>query len=152
MSSQESFSFEDMKQIRRNRLGSSVPLELFRAIRLIGMYQGLPLHGKGTTTVIGKTIGESLPVHTVDEFLCLFKELKIGIPSIIRQEQSSMRIAVDDCFCEGIPQHDGKFVCDLEGSIIEGALAKLLNKQVNVREVMCNVNGDARCEYEVKFH
>ncbi|WMT43307.1 hypothetical protein RE628_14295 [Paenibacillus sp. D2_2] len=43
---QDQFTFSDMKMIDRKNLGSQVPLELFRTIRLIGMYQGLPMGGK----------------------------------------------------------------------------------------------------------
>lgn len=145
------FSFEDMKQIKRKNLGSEVPLELFRAIRLIGMYQGLPSGGKGTTLTIGRKIGQSLPVTTVEELLQLLEDLKIGIPHIISSTERSMHIAVEDCFCEGLPAHEGQMVCDLEGAIMEGALTKIYNKRVTAKEVKCNVNGDERCEYELRF-
>ncbi|WMT43308.1 4-vinyl reductase [Paenibacillus sp. D2_2] len=62
-----------------------------------------------------------------------------------------MRIAVEDCFCEGLPIMDGKLVCDLEGAIMEGALTKILGKRVVVKEVKCNVNGDDCCEYDLRF-
>ncbi len=150
MTTSSDFTFADMRKIKRKTLGDVVPLELFRSIRLIGMYQGLPLHGKGTTGVIGKQIGQSLPVNSVDELLNLFKELKIGIPAIVRQDAERMHIAIHDCFCEGLPVSEGKFVCDLEGAIFEGALTKILHKTVTVREIKCNVNGDEHCEYEIR--
>lgn len=145
------FTFEDMKKMKRKDLGNVVPLELFRAIRLIGMYQGLPLGGKGTTLTVGRKIGEALPVTSVDELLQIFVDLKIGIPRVLHKGAHLMKIAVDDCFCEGLPVQEGKKVCDLEGAIMEGALTKLYNKRVSVREIKCNVNGDEHCEYEVRF-
>jgi predicted hydrocarbon binding protein len=42
-------------------------------------------------------------------------------------------------------------VCDLEGAIMEGALNKIMDKRVSVRETKCNVNGDEHCEYEVRL-
>lgn len=48
------FTFTDMKKIKRENLGDAVPLELFRTIRLIGLYQALPMNGKGTTLTIGR--------------------------------------------------------------------------------------------------
>lgn len=102
------FDYEDMKSIARHRLGDQVPLELFRTIRLIGMHQALPMGGKSTTATIGRKIGESLPVSSVEDILRLFEELKIGIPSVVRQDENGMRIAVDDCFCEGLPVLEGK--------------------------------------------
>lgn len=70
----QQYTFEDMRQMNRTTLGNMVPLELFRTIRLIGMNQGLPLGGKGTTVTIGRKIGESLPVHSVEELLQIFEE------------------------------------------------------------------------------
>jgi predicted hydrocarbon binding protein len=147
----QGFTFEDMKRIERHQLGDQVPLELFRTIRLIGMYQGLPMGGKGTTVTVGRKIGESLPVRSLEELLDLFRELKIGIPRVVRQEDQLIRIAVEDCFCKGLPVLDEKMVCDLEGAILEGALCKIMNRRVNVREIQCNVRGDDHCEYEVRF-
>lgn len=145
------FTFSDMKQIKREKLGDVVPLELFRMIRLIGLYQGLPMNGKSTTLTIGRKIGEELGVTTVDELFELFEHLKIGIPKIIREDEKSMTVVVYDCFCEGLPIMEGKMVCDLEGAIMEGALSQMRGKRVSVREVKCNVHGDEYCEYEVRY-
>ncbi|MBU9723288.1 V4R domain-containing protein [Litchfieldia alkalitelluris] len=147
-----SFQYEDMKKIDRKTLGKEVPLELFRSIRLIGMYQGLPLNGKSTTATIGRKIGESLPVHSVEGALNLFEELKIGIPRIIEKKDNEFHIAIDECFCKGLPKQPGNKVCDLEGAILEGALEGIIKKRVRAREVKCNVNGDECCEYKVKTY
>jgi len=146
------YTFEDMKKINRKELGDTVPLELFRTIRLIGMSQGLPLGGKGTTLTIGRKIGANLPVTSIAELLQLFESLRIGIPRIIYQDEKRINIAVDDCFCKGLPSlEDEKMICDLEGAIIEGALTKILNQKVTVKEIKCNVTGHEHCEYEVKL-
>lgn len=148
----QQYTFEDMRQMDRTTLGNMVPLELFRTIRLIGMNQGLPLGGKGTTVTIGRKIGESLPVHSVEELLQIFEELKIGIPRIVHSDERRINIAVDDCFCKGLPSlEDEKMVCDLEGAIIEGALCRILGRKVSVKEIKCNVTGHEHCEYEVKL-
>ncbi|CAM4312353.1 MAG: V4R domain-containing protein [Paenibacillus macerans] len=147
-----SFTFEDLQRINRVRLGDEVPLELFRAIRLIGMQQGLPLEGKGTTASIGRKIGESLPVGTLEELLELFAKLRIGLPRVLQRDERLIRIAVDDCFCKGLPVIEEKKVCDLEGAILEGALGRILNRKVSVRETQCNVSGDEHCEYEIRIY
>ncbi|BCG59253.1 V4R domain-containing protein [Paenibacillus sp. URB8-2] len=147
----ETFTYEDMKLIGRKKLGTHVPLELFRTIRLIGMYQALPLGGKATTVTIGRKIGESLPVTSIEDILQMFQELQIGIPSIVYQDEHKLRIAVDECFCKGLPVMEGKIVCDLEGAILEGAINKVSERKVTVREVLCNVCGDDHCEYEIRY-
>ncbi|WP_342552244.1 V4R domain-containing protein [Paenibacillus sp. FSL R7-0652] len=146
------YTFEDMKQMNRKQLGDTVPLELFRTIRLIGLHQGLPMGGKGTTLTVGRKIGENLPVQTVEELLQLFEDLRIGIPRIVEKSEHKMVVAVDDCFCKGLPAlEEEKMVCDLEGAILEGALTKMLQRRVSVKETKCNVSGDEYCEYEIKM-
>ncbi|MDQ0195974.1 putative hydrocarbon binding protein [Paenibacillus wynnii] len=140
-----------MKKMNRKILGDTVPLELFRTIRLIGMSQGLPLGGKGTTVTIGRKIGENLPVESIDDLLQLFERLKIGIPRIVYQDERRINIAVEDCFCIGLPLSEEKMICDLEGAMLEGALCKILNKKVSVKEIKCNVTGHEHCEYEVRL-
>ncbi|GGG04988.1 hypothetical protein GCM10010912_57140 [Paenibacillus albidus] len=148
----KSYTFEDMKKMNRTTLGDMVPLELFRTIRLIGLNQGLPMGGKSTTLTIGRKIGESLPVKTIDELLKIFTDLKIGIPRIIHKDERKLNIVVDDCFCKGLPTlEEEKMVCDLEGAILEGALSKMFNSKVSVKEIKCNVSGHEHCEYEVRL-
>ena len=145
------FTYEDIKSIDRKTLGNSVPLELFRSVRLIGMYQGLPMQGKSTTITVGRKIGQSLPVHSIEETLAIFEELKIGIPIIIHSKENEIHVMVKDCFCKGLPVHQGYMTCDLEGAILEGALSRFYAGKVNVHEVKCNVNGDEHCEYKIKL-
>ncbi|OBZ15577.1 4-vinyl reductase [Bacillus sp. FJAT-27264] len=145
------YTFEDMKRMKRAQLGNMVPLELFRTIRLIGLNQGLPMGGKVTTLTIGRKIGESLPVQNLDELLQLFEELKIGIPRIVYKDNHKINIAVDDCFCKGLPVMEEKMVCDLEGAILEGAMSKIMGRKTTVREIKCNVSGHEHCEYEIRI-
>lgn len=147
----ELFTFEDMKKIDRKTLGKAIPLELFRSVRLIGMYQGLPMNGKNTTLSVGKKIGQSLPVETIEDVLSIFKELKIGIPTIMEEKDNEYLISIEDCFCKGLPVHPGHKVCDLEGAIIEGAISRYYNGRVIIKEEKCNVNGNEHCEYRIKL-
>jgi predicted hydrocarbon binding protein len=115
------------------------------------MYQGLPMGGKGTTLTVGRKIGESLPVNSLEELLQLIQDLKIGIPRVLSREEGIVCVAMDDCFCKGLPVMDEKIVCDLEGAIMEGALSRIWGKRVNIRETKCNVSGHEHCEYEIRF-
>ena len=126
------FTFDDMTKINREELGEMVPLELFRAIRLIGMYQGLPMKGKSTTLTVGRKIGESLPVQSFEELLETFVHLKIGIPVIEKKSATEMSVMMEECFCKGVPVQEGKLVCNLEGAILEGALTKIWQREVYI--------------------
>ncbi|MFF2019986.1 V4R domain-containing protein [Paenibacillus sp. NPDC058177] len=145
------YSFEDMKKMNRAQLGNMVPLELFRTIRLIGLNQGLPMGGKATTLTIGRKIGESLPVQNLDELLQLFEELKIGVPRIVYRDEHKINIAVDDCFCKGLPELGEQMICDLEGAILEGAMSKIMGRKIPIREIKCNASGHEHCEYEIRL-
>ncbi|WP_237562794.1 V4R domain-containing protein [Bacillus dakarensis] len=107
------------------------------------------MKGKGTTVTVGKIIGESLPVESIEEALKMFKDLKIGIPTLLEQRENALRVKVDDCFCKGLQHKKGHMVCDLEGAILAGAVSKVLDKKASSKEIKCNVNGDGYCEYEV---
>lgn len=145
------FTYEDMKKINRKKLGNQIPLELFRSVRLIGMYQGLPMNGKNTTIAVGRKIGQSLPVSKIDDVLSHFEELKIGIPTVLESNDNEYLVKIDDCFCKGLPAHPGNKVCDLEGAILEGAISSFYDGRVMVHEEKCNVNGDSHCEYRIKL-
>lgn len=145
------FKFEDMKSIDRPKFGNMVPLELFRTIRLIGLHDSLPMNGKSTTNVIGKEIGKSLPVEKLDDILKIYEDLRIGKPIVLEQTDKKIIIKMEECFCSGLPE-TGDFVCDLEGAMLEGALHKITNKQVKVKETKCNVHGDSHCEYECTLY
>ncbi|GIP23206.1 V4R domain-containing protein [Paenibacillus sp. J22TS3] len=147
----DQFTFEDMGSITREQLGNQVPLELFRTIRLIGLYQGLPMGGKGTTLTVGRKIGESLPVDSLEELMRLLQQLKIGIPRILETREGFIKMGMDDCFCKGLPIIEEKMVCDLEGAVMEGALSRIWNTRVSVRETKCNVSGHPHCEYEIRY-
>lgn len=147
------FTYDDMMQMDRGDLGNQVPLELFRMIRLIGINQTMPMGGKGTTMTIGRKIGETLPVDTIEQLLDMVEQLKIGKPTIIEQNERVIRLAVRDCFCKGLPIVKEKMVCDLEGAILEGALSKIMSRRISVQETQCTVS-DAKhdyCIYEARL-
>lgn len=148
---EQKFTFEDMKSINRPEFGNMVPLELFRTIRLIGLHDSLPMKGKSTTNLIGKEIGKSLPVKNLDDILKIYEDLKIGKPVVLEQTEKKIILKMDECFCSGLPE-TGDLVCDLEGAMLEGALHKITNKQIKVRETKCNVHGDTHCEYECTLY
>ncbi|MGG1401150.1 4-vinyl reductase [Bacillus salipaludis] len=147
----ELFTYEDMKKINRKKLGAMIPLELFRSVLFIGMYQGLPMNGKNTSFAIGRKIGQSLPVRKIDEVLSHFQELKIGIPTVLESKDNEYLVKIDDCFCRGLPTHPGNKVCDLEGAILDGAISRFYDGRVMVNEEKCNVNWDSHCEYRIRL-
>lgn len=142
------FTLQEISKIKRSRLGNSVPLEVFRMLRLIGIRGTLPMGGKSITAVVGREIGKSLGCRTLEEFSSLLIKYKLGFPEIIENTPNKIVIQLHDCLvCAGM-DNIGEKGCDLEGAIIEGALSSILQRPVTVRETKCNLNGDGVCEFE----
>lgn len=138
---------QDIHQIDRPSLGKNVSLELFRMIRLIGIYNSLPMGGRSTTNVVGRAIGDQLEVSTVDELLRALQTLGVGIPRITERTDSRLVLQLDECMvCSGM-EPIGERICDFEGAILEAALTKVLGKRVSVKETKCNMMGEGCCEY-----
>jgi len=141
------FSVADISKIKRKRLSGQVPLEVFRLLRLVGIRGALPMGGRSVTAVVGREIGKSLGCMTVEDFLKVLLDLKIGMPEVVEKSERKIVIQLHDCMvCDGMDDV-GEMVCDLEGAIIEGALASILNRPVSVKETQCNCNGDGVCEF-----
>ena len=139
-------SLNDVGNPSRPRIGSEVPVTLYRIIRLLSMEKAL---GEASGTImynIGKNIGKSLQLKTADDLINIVKELKIGIARIVSKEDNKIIIEVNECVtCSGIP-NIGRPVCHLEAGIIAGALSIILNKLVRVKETKCWGMGDKVCE------
>ena len=137
----------DIAKIKRKKLSGQVPLEVFRLLRLVGIRGALPMGGRSITAVVGREMGKSLGCSTLEDFFKLLLDLKIGIPELAEKSEKKMVVRLHDCMvCDGM-EDVGEMVCDLEGAIIEGALAAILNRPVSVKETTCNCNGDGVCEF-----
>ena len=58
-------------------------MPVFRLLRLIGM-QKILVESSGLLYMVGKEIGSSLDVSTVEDFAKFIEDLKIGIPRILK--------------------------------------------------------------------
>ena len=151
----------------RPTLGDKAPVAMFRALRLVGMMEGLnSMIGDASTLVytsgkgVGRGLGETILAQTgkdMDQFVpavaAQVKSLGIGIMSITKAELDNglIEIKVDECItCSGAPIID-KRVCHFESGFISGLLEPLLEKTVNVIETQCNCMGEDGCVFECRF-
>lgn len=147
----EKLTIKDINKPKRPHLGNNIPITVFRLIRLIGMEKALPGElGNNTLYRIGLDIGKQFDITTPKELLELMRDLKIGIPSIIKQTGKKIVVQVKECVtCSGIPKV-GRVLCHFEGGLIGGALSKILNKDVSVKEIKCMGGfGDDACTFEI---
>lgn len=143
----------------RKGLGATVPVEIFRILRLHGFE---PLFGKSSNAItmscgrdLGLKIGAGLLAQnpTLDSYInsvvAFFSDNNIGIVSL-HQQGAQFIVNVDECVsCAGVA-NIGKCICGFEGGIISGIFQAYFSKSFLVKEMKCWANGDATCEFLVK--
>jgi predicted hydrocarbon binding protein len=150
----------------RQKLGTMVPIALFRLLRLVGVMEGMKeIAGRGANAIIyrggknlGKNVGEKVLQTTgknldkyLQEVVNICKDLGIGLLSIPEMDlnRGFIKIRVDECVtCSGMP-NVGQVVCHFEGGLIGAIIEKFTEKKVAVTEVECCGKGDTACVFEI---
>lgn len=147
----EKLTLDDIGKSKRVTLGNEVPVIVFRLLRLSGMHKILGDSAGHTLYMVGKELGADLNVNTVEEFLSLIKNLKIGIPTILESSEDRIVVFVEECItCSGLP-NIGVMTCYFEAGIIAGALEKILKRPAKVIQTKSNAAGFNGCEFEVSL-
>lgn len=145
----EKLSIEDISRTNRYTLGDDVPVVVFRLLRIIGMNKILGDTAGTTLYILGKELGASLEVKSVEEFLDLVRDLKIGVAEIIESTDDRLVVFVKECItCSGLPDV-GEMFCNFEGGIIAGALEKLLDRPTKAVQTKSGSSGFNGCEFEI---
>lgn len=151
----------------RPTLGPTVPVELFRAVRLLGMMNGLDsMIGDASTLVfssgkeVGKHLGEQLAQAAcgdlgtfVELTVKKFADLGIGKVSMAeaRPEDGYLLIDVDECITCAGTEPIGRKLCHFEGGIVSAVISAFTERPNTVIETKCNGTGDGVCQFEVKW-
>ena len=143
---------DDIKSIVRPRLGEEVPLLLFRILRIIGMRSILGETSGATLYMMGKKVGNMLPVRTVEEFSETIRNLKIGIPEVAIVDEDHVTVKLFECItCAGFT-YTGEMFCDMESGIIAGLLESVYGKKARSTQTKSWSAGFNYCEFEVFFY
>ena len=151
----------------RPTLGKTVPIEMFRAMRLLGMMQGMDaLIGNASSLVyssgreVGKPIGAQLAEAArgdlgtfVELMVKKFADLGVGRVRLAaaRPEDGYLLVDVDECItCAGIAPI-GKRICHFEAGIISAVIEAFTRKANAVVETKCNGTGDGLCQFEARW-
>ena len=151
----------------RPTLGERVPVQMFRALRLVGVMEGMDkaigdasaliyASGQGLGEAMGKQILEKSgkDLHRfVEGTINTMRELGVGILSVTKADLENHLIVlqVNECItCAGIPAVD-KTVCDFEAGVVSGILGAFLETSVTVVESKCWGAGDQYCEFEATY-
>jgi len=150
----------------RQKLGTMVPVALFRLLRLVGVMEGMKeIAGRGANAIIyrggknlGKNIGEKILQTTgknfdnyLQEIVKMCKDLGIGLLSIPEMDlgRGFIKVRVDECVtCSGMP-NIGQVVCHFEGGLIGAIIEKFMDNKVTVTETECYGKGDSACVFEI---
>ncbi|WP_457639292.1 V4R domain-containing protein [Persephonella sp.] len=150
-------------KIKREKLGTEIPLLLFRALRHYTHFYASDLLGeKGANILLfnaGKTLGEDIGKSIHDDDLNQYlknvaefvEKEKIGILKLVELSDSKMVAQLDECItCSGM-DNIGKRICHFEVGFVAGLVEHFLGKKVIARETKCNANGEGVCEVTVYF-
>jgi len=143
------YDIDDLKNIVRPELGESVPLILFRILRIIGMRSILGDSSGATLYMIGKQVGAMIGAKDIDEFKNKIKELKIGIPEVEIVDEDHIVVKLYECItCSGF-SNTGEMFCDMESGIIAGMIEKIYTKKAKSTQTKSWSAGYSHCEFEV---
>ncbi|MBI3566345.1 MAG: 4-vinyl reductase [Elusimicrobia bacterium] len=154
----------------RPTLGSTVTVAMFRALRLVGVMEGLDdTLGKDASALVfnsGKHVGFALGKAVLEKSgrdleryvhmtAAQLKELGVGVMTVsaLNLANDFLKVRVDECItCAGMPDI-GKAVCHFEGGMVSGVLEAYLGagKKVVVKEIQCWALGDTTCEFECRI-
>ncbi len=142
-------TIEDIGKTKRPILGDEVPVELFRLLRITGMYSILGEGSGYTLYLAGKELGVEFNVTTIEELAVLLKKLKIGIMMVVESSDDKIVVRVDECItCAGLPDI-GKMICHFEGGIIAGAMERILKRPTKGVQTRSHTSGFDHCEFHI---
>ena len=148
MVAEKELTIESVFKLQRPTLGDTLPIPVFRLLRIVALPMILGDSAGPMLYTSGKFVGSQLEVKTTEDLVKIVKDFKIGVTKILEQTERKIVVQVDECVsCSGLP-NTGQFVCDFEGGLIAGALEKILGKRVKATEIKCWANGDETCVFD----
>ena len=149
----------------RPNLGATVPVALFRALRVNGMMHGLDAAiGDASTLVysagrtVGTPIGKDIAGQANGDLGAFLggvvetgKALGIGVISLVpgTLTESGLTLRVDECVTCAGSEPIGRKICHFEGGFIASVVEGFTGKPAIATETHCNANGDDACVFHV---
>lgn len=159
----------DIKNVsNRMKLGATVPIQLFQALRLIGMGSSMEVMvGDGARAIVyqsgarlGHVIGSAVvPVAGKDitKYLGLVRDLcqtlTIGllVAEKVDLSEGLLTLRVDECVsCAGIHGVNAP-ICNFEAGMVGGVVKAFAGREVKAVETRCHAVGDNTCGVDVRI-
>jgi predicted hydrocarbon binding protein len=150
----------------RKHLGPMVPIQLFQALRLIGMGSSIEqMVGDGARALVyqsGQRVGQALGGAVLPEagkdlnkYLKLIRDvcLTLTIGQVVLEKADNdagkLTLRVDECVsCAGIAGAQAP-ICNFEAGLVGGVVRVFVAKEVKAIETRCNAVGDNTCGIDV---
>jgi uncharacterized protein len=143
------YTVNEISHIARPELGDSVPLSLFRILRIMGMRNILGESSGSALYMMGKHVGNIIGATSLEDFIGRIRELKIGIPDVEIIDDDHLVVKLYECItCAGFG-YTGEMFCDMESGIIAGALEKVYGKKAKSTQTKSWSMGFRYCEFEI---
>ena len=135
----------------RPTLGGTVPLQLYRAVRLLAFREVLGSKiSAAILNVSGRSVARKMEIRSIPELVRTLEDLSVGSPRIEEQTDDHLILTSTECAtCSGVP-NIGEALCCFEAGFIAGALEGVLEKPVKVVETQCWGLGDKICRWEAR--
>ena len=139
-------------KINRPELGDLTGVGLYRLLRLVAWEDIMGPGASAISYYAGKKLGHELNLKTLDEFLELCEQLKIGIIKIPEMTDTHIHVDIYECVtCSGMDPV-GRPICHFEGGLIAGVVETITGKSVKAKEVSCIGGlGDDTCGYDLEI-
>jgi len=148
----EKIELSNALKVDRPELGDLAGVGLYRLLRLVALEDIMGPGASAISYYAGKKLGLELNLKTVDEFLELCKELKIGLIEVPVMTDTHIHVDVYECVtCAGMDTV-GRPICHFEGGLIAGAVEGIIGKPVQAKEVTCIGGlGDDSCGFDLEI-
>ena len=145
-------SVKQATMVKRPVLGETIPISLWRLLRLVAMPKAFGNKAEELDRQLGLEMAKLLNVKKPEDIIQAINDTQIGICNPLEQKKGFYAIEFTECFtCSGITPAIGQAICDFEVAIIEGAFLKLGEKVKEIKETKCMGGlGDKVCRIEVK--
>jgi signal transduction histidine kinase len=149
--SQQPLDISQIFECARPSLGESVPIQLYRSLRLLVFREILGSDiSAAILKVAGHSVGNKLGIQNTKDLVELFQNFGIGKITEINENNGKTTITLVECAtCSGIP-NIGQAVCHFETGLIRSAVERTYGTTATVKETRCWGLGHHICQWEAE--
>lgn len=135
----------------RPTLGGTVPLKLYRTVRLLAFRETLGSKiSSAILKVSGRSVAWKMGIQSIPELIQTLEELSVAKSYIEEQTDDRLVMVSKECAtCSGMPAI-GEAICQFEAGFIAGSLESMTGNLIEVVETNCWGLGDTVCRWEAR--